>query len=248
MQIGVSTWFDGFKNPSSGTPPFSPSDIPNLAWWLDAADASTIMQTGGFVSQWSDKSTPPYHVTQPTGTSQPQTGITTVNGKNALTFDGLDDWMTTPTFAAIAAGANTVFAVNRAASIIGNKYLVAGMDALAQVWGLRTNATNTFYTNGGVASSSVAPSGMANIIFGRRNGTALDAGLGGAPLTTTTLAQNRNVPDGVRVGREDAGGGRNYFQGDMCEVLVYARMLTTDETNSIGQYLANKWGAAWTNV
>jgi hypothetical protein len=35
---------------------FIPSRLSNLAVWLDGADPTTIVQEGGYVTQWKDKS------------------------------------------------------------------------------------------------------------------------------------------------------------------------------------------------
>ncbi|GAG78537.1 unnamed protein product, partial [marine sediment metagenome] len=88
---------------------FSPADIANILQWLDASDASTITDTLGAVSQWSDKAST-NHATQGTGIKQPVTDSVTINSLNALLFDGVDDSMDLP-LAYIPFGAVTVFAV-----------------------------------------------------------------------------------------------------------------------------------------
>lgn len=63
------------------------------ALWLDAADASTITESGGAVSQWNDKSGNARHATQGTAASRP---VVTANGlanKSVITFDGSNDFM-----------------------------------------------------------------------------------------------------------------------------------------------------------
>jgi hypothetical protein len=69
---------------------FSPADIAGLKAWYDASDTSTISVSGSAVTQWNDKSINGYNVSQATGTKQPQSGTTTLNGKNVITFDGGD--------------------------------------------------------------------------------------------------------------------------------------------------------------
>ena len=50
--------------------PWTPALVPTVAWY-DAADTATIIESGGLVSQWSDKSGNSNHATQPTSGSQP---------------------------------------------------------------------------------------------------------------------------------------------------------------------------------
>jgi hypothetical protein len=55
--------------------------------WLDAADLSTITESGGSVSQWDNKGSLG-NFTQATAALQPTTGASTLNGLNVLDFAG----------------------------------------------------------------------------------------------------------------------------------------------------------------
>jgi hypothetical protein len=71
---------------------WTPANI-TTALWLDAADASTITESGGAVSQWNDKSGNGRNATQGTVNRRP---VVTANGlasKSVITFDGTDDFM-----------------------------------------------------------------------------------------------------------------------------------------------------------
>lgn len=72
---------------------FSPTDISGLILWLDADDATIITESGGSVSQWDDKSGNGFNVVQTTGSRQPTTNLVTVNGRNAIDFDGVNDYL-----------------------------------------------------------------------------------------------------------------------------------------------------------
>lgn len=69
---------------------WTPKNLTNLKAWYDASDTSTITVSGSSVTQWNDKSTNGYNLTQSTGTKQPQSGTTTLNSKNVIAFDGGD--------------------------------------------------------------------------------------------------------------------------------------------------------------
>ena len=56
------------------------------ALWLDAADASTITETGGKVSQWNDKSGNNNHLSQSNSSNQPQYNPTQLNGQGGVDF------------------------------------------------------------------------------------------------------------------------------------------------------------------
>lgn len=53
--------------------------------WLDASDTTTITESGGAVSQWTNKGSKG-NFTQATGAVQPTTGATTLNGRNVIDF------------------------------------------------------------------------------------------------------------------------------------------------------------------
>ena len=72
-------WRPGFQQ-------WDPSLI-STALWLDAADASTIPESGGAVSQWNDKSPNSLVFSQSVAASRPSTGINTLGGKNVLTLN-----------------------------------------------------------------------------------------------------------------------------------------------------------------
>lgn len=74
---------------------WTPSLI-STALWLDAADASTISQSSGAVSQWNDKSGNGRNFTQVTAASRPAYTLSALNGLAAVTPDGSNDWMTGP--------------------------------------------------------------------------------------------------------------------------------------------------------
>lgn len=65
---------------------FDPASL-NPDLWLDAADASTITESGGSVSQWNNKGTLE-NLTQASSANQPTTGANTVNGLNVIDFAG----------------------------------------------------------------------------------------------------------------------------------------------------------------
>ena len=66
---------------------FVPADDPELLGWFDAADAATITEVSGAVSQWADKAGGEALV-QPSSGARPQTGMRTQNGLNSLDFQG----------------------------------------------------------------------------------------------------------------------------------------------------------------
>ena len=97
---------------SSRLQAWTPAILTGLKAWYDASDTGTISVTGNAVTQWNDKSTNAYNVTQGTGAKQPQSGTTTLNGKNVIAFDGGDRLVA-------ASAANWKFLHDGSSSLVG---------------------------------------------------------------------------------------------------------------------------------
>lgn len=82
---------------------FLPSSIAGLQLWLDASDSSTLYDStiggslvttnGAAVSRWEDKSGSGNHFTQATSNARPLLQTSSLNSKNGLLWDGLNDFM-----------------------------------------------------------------------------------------------------------------------------------------------------------
>ena len=81
---GAPTNVTATLGPIEGTA-FNVNDL-SPALWLDAADASTITETGGKVSQWDDKSGNNNHLSQSNSSYQPQYNPTQLNGQGGVDF------------------------------------------------------------------------------------------------------------------------------------------------------------------
>lgn len=68
----------------------------STALWLDAADSSTIIESGGTVSQWSDKSGNEINTNQSTTASKPLFNPSGLNSLPSIDFDGNDDFLNFP--------------------------------------------------------------------------------------------------------------------------------------------------------
>ncbi len=70
-----------------------PGDIAYI--WYDAADTSTISVSTNAVTQWNDKGSAGFNLTQGTAANRPTSGVSTLNGLNIITFDGGDNLLNT---------------------------------------------------------------------------------------------------------------------------------------------------------
>lgn len=87
VSLGVGVGVTQVRRLGGDAGPFSPGDLSPFVWY-DATAADSIIHAAGSVSQWEDLSGNARHLTQGDGSRQPTTGTATMNGLNAIDFDG----------------------------------------------------------------------------------------------------------------------------------------------------------------
>ncbi len=231
---------------SAAAPAFSPSDISGLKLWLDASDATTITSSGGSVSQWNDKSGNNNNVLQSTGTSQPTTGVSTIGGKNAISFDG-NDFLTFTT--SIAPTTSMYYFIVFKCTASANLQAFLGCDdAGGPVFRINASEQAQIVRKGQavlMTSSTVLSDNNDYILTAvtkttlnrtRTNGV-LDSG-----ETTTNPSYTQNMD---RIGTESLS---NFLVSKIGEILIYTTEPSDADKNRLGQYAQTKWGITWTNI
>ncbi len=253
MQLGPRPGFGAYFSGTAPTPPsFIPSDLSDLALWLDASDTSTITQVAGSVSQWSDKSGNGRHATQGAGSRQPLTGSATMNARNVIAFDGSDDRMSLPSsLYSVPSGNNTILVV--AQSTVSSdgataRRLFSGKVSSTTNYGLipLPQTSNFSIRNGGQLNFSYTKDTNAHIWGMRRNGSALSSYLDGA-ASSNSSASNITLTE-LTIAQDTGGTSGQAFGGYIAEILLYTRALSDDEMNQIGAYFVGKWNTAWTDL
>ena len=224
-------------------PVWTPADI-TTALWLDAADASTITESGGAVSQWDDKSGNGRNATA-TGAQQPTYSSILFDGNPGITFNGASNYFLLPNDAA-PSGNNAIFSVLKTdasgtvGGLINREYYFGG-------WKMRfTSSSQLTYTS----ETSVTTSGVLNntkhICEGFYDGTNISVLLDGGAITST--AQTGGIAydsrDITTIGSSAATGAAtiNYIECVLAEIVVIHFAPTVDIRRKIEGYLAHKWG------
>lgn len=247
--IGVSFARGGYK--------FLPSTIPDIAMWFDASDPFTIAHAGGSVSQWNDKSSTGAHCTQTTGSLQPVTGARTLNGKNALEWDGSAVMTCSPTV--LNGGSGVTIFVAAKSDVIpstdrtlfqfdGDSYIaLRRATAGGNLYGVHKNinADSFKFSIGVVNVGTTNP--FISVTSNRNGGYAREYYSGSAEIAVSGMSINNNNFTAAKIGAL-SGAATQAFIGLIGEVIVYKRELSYAEKNIIGAYLASKWGASWTNL
>ena len=244
---------------------FDPRSIANLTLWLDAQDSATLVTTSGQVSQWTDKSGAGRTVNQTTANNRPTlftssgdaqtTTAATINGKQALFFDGVNDVLVqAPRNLTRNIGGFTAFFVCEFNAISGTPGLLfhTGTNIRQSLY-LNSNEWNVATRRVGADSLSSQSSSGGTVATGTpylvrntvdyqtaairlfANGTqriSATAGWG----TGTSADEDMST---VNIGLHSAAG---YLNGKIGAVLFYQRVLSDSEALAVERDLAGRWG------
>ncbi len=219
----------------------------DTALFLDASDTSTITQTAGSVSAWNDKSGAGNTFIQPTGSDQPTTGVATLNGNNAISYDGSTDHLYNTSGSVLSLGTGTVMTivVAKKLSTLTNHPFVTlrdGSGNLHAIWsyGVYIDALNCAYANrtGGLPPADT----NTNIYAVRRDGTTLEARFNSSIIGSNTNGVNIGTGSYVRIGRDDTQN--RYAQMYLGCVISITKTMTSSMISQLYADLKTKWGTA----
>ena len=209
----------------------------DAALWLDAVIIAFTKDSNGLVSQWNDKSGNGHHATQSTESLKPISGTATINGNNALKFDGTDDRLEN---SSLTTGQPfSVFAVIKDDISSGS---------FRTWWSGDSGATRSFLQNSNGNNRSMwADSYLYNGSSTTNNEiwTAEFNGSSSVLYVDGTAGSTGNVGDnsinGFWIGEENGSSDPNW-NGLIGEILIFDAILSEADRQKIEGYLAHKWG------
>ena len=232
-----------------------PTDLPvknELVMWLDAADDTTFSYSSGtVVSQWRDKSGLNNHVAQSTVANQPSRS-STKNSRKTVVFDGSNDNLfnsgnvfpsNTTDYTKIAVVYQT--STGSTGNVISSKTGTAGSNFGHAFYFSGTNFIRLWHDTDFVVSNVALNTNTLGII----SGTYINSSGSGALYVNGTAAgtgtaANRNIVRDIQIGGiVDCC----FFTGEICEVLVFSRVLSATELKQVHTYLGQKWGISNTD-
>jgi FtsP/CotA-like multicopper oxidase with cupredoxin domain len=234
-------------------PGFSPASVANLAAWYDASTTTNLSVFGSSVADLNDKSGNANTLAQPTANSEPAYTASGINGLGSLVFSGAQYLLSAnAAFSTNLFNASTVFAVTNQTNTTASSVLWSGAYLTDPRWDLRLSdggVSNFDFNNAESGRLSVAdsPTGPAlwtaggNVAghaqFIRKNGNLLSSTTG----PTASVSGNYPFALGATVSAQ-GGSSSSAFTGQVGEVVVYNRYLTSTESAEVEGYLACKWG------
>ena len=230
-----------------------PSFIPNLVARYDAMDSSSITLSGSDVTQWDDLSGNGRHATQTTSANRPKSGTRTINNKNALDFDGSNDYLLNNGVVASFTGEDkpfTIFMVSKSDTTASDyiPWSLASSSSAVMRW--ISLGSSLFVRDDADVQTQLQITGSYNtnnqFITWRSTGLNF-TGYINKTLTNTGTAYNRgtftmNVASIGALRNSSAPSGSFFWDGLIGEVIYYNRELTTTEVGQVHDYLSVKWG------
>jgi len=268
MQYGPKTITDGLVFFTDGTQGYAgddaiktPEDIPNCCLWLDASDTSSFSLSGSNVTQWNDKSGNGNHATNTTDYPQYSSSYT-VNGKNAINFIATSDtagdmlkgsFTTSGTNQPGQNGGYTRFVVYKQHNFVsteadsifemaqgsylsgsyGSRNLIAAEGSAYNQDRLRFyNQGTQIYVNLRAENNIVLMSEVLNSSTGYLQAFVNGYRWGNSSTTNYTFTD-------YVIGNDMTSG--DFFNGYICEIIIFNRALSDQERLQVDFYLARKW-------
>lgn len=231
-------------HPFKSLPPisrqFAPVDISGCVLWIDAADASTVTLSGNNITQLQDKSSNAYVFATASGFTY-----------NVTKFNGTYPSFYSPTSTAgYSLGSNASFTLNQpfTAFAVGGNLITPASGGY--FWDSTSNANRAALLSfspgrptmfAGVELFSVNSNSFtgALILTCQYNSTSSSIFENGSNTSSNTNVGTQNAVS-LRLGA--AWSSTTNWNGHICEILFFNRLMSTAERQQVEGYLANKWG------
>ena len=222
---------------------FTPRNIPNLIYWFDFGQTSTITELSGSVSQVDDLSYNDNHATQGTAADQPTTGTLTLNGRNILDFDL--DFLSVPAAVNIRANAGSVMTVS-ASDTLDSSFRVSISEwdstSTARQFVSGQSNSNSFYCAFGPSTNinSIVSSSSAkkNLSVTPGYNQTSSFYINNALVSTVTSAVEVNSANAVIGGTQNGAT----WKGSIAEIFGARHEMSSVQRVKIERYGSAKWG------
>lgn len=225
--------------------PWTPASLTGLALWLDAADASTVLNasntpatSGQKVATWSDKSGNSRNLTQSDDSQRPfigpgflagTTGL--LNGKQVVTFDWIDE-----SDVSLKTIGSPSFAMGQTFVMVGYR-LSSGMP-------FAEHGSSTYRSLVGSLSFTTATHSTYALDGGAPAASLLDGASGiNDPRVYVGQSRQSSTSRQLFLGQGDYGSSYR-LQGYVAELVISSATLSAADRQKVEGYLAHKWGLA----
>ncbi len=214
--------------------------------WYDAADEATVIQSGGLVEAWLDKSTNDRHAIQTSASNKPTTG-NTMGGRNVINFSGSGQFL--------------ALDLDYLANASHSAFIVTKTTRYTNIYGAANagQGSNSLHV-GFIDGNRFRMNYWGNDWYGNINKSVFDVSGGNVLNYVWTSGSTKQIyANGVSQGsvggagviQQPSGGGRlgtattsshQYYGGDIAEVIFFTGPVAQADRVILEGYLAHKWG------
>lgn len=222
--------------------PNTPALVPGLSMWYDAADPTTIIQSAGSISQWSDKSGTARHATQAVAGKQPTFRQGAKDGLNAVGFAVANLQLFSLPVLNINAGGYSFFGVFKKGT---NLFEGFGHSATPLLTIPEFTGPGFYFfdlgTNDLSNSNPLPKAGVWQQLTMLMTGAAATSAMYVNGGLLTPLFLQANAFNGIAIDQLGAGDSTT-CEGLMAEMLFYNVLVSDANRLTIQSYLKAKWG------
>ena len=246
LPLAAALWFGGAPA-AHALPPVTDG----LVVWLSAdrinpADTNQVRVVGAdtFVKQWNDGSGNAHHATNTVSADQPKYIASGLNGKPVLRFTQVNDdagsELKLGDLSTFFASAGSVFAVSTINT--DGRYNLFENRANDSRWVANTYSESlpgVFANNRKSMPYASWPQTGSHVFAMESSSSIYRFVIDGTQIGSSTADYSSGAGQNWTIG--DRPGGGQQLNGDIPELILYNRVLTTTESNLVGSYLKGKY-------
>lgn len=226
-------------------PPFDPRRLGSLAIWLDASQLFGVAD-GAEVATWNDLSGNGNDATQSTSSKRPTYQTNILNGRPALQFDGVDDFLATAVLS--YPQPNTVFVVVSTPAAGANSYDIidghsTGDRTKLSVLDSASSGHLTLFA-GASLIGSVDRSNATHIFTGIFDGASNSESFVDGVSESGPGDGGTQAVAGLTIGAKKSQNG-NFFKDYIFEFMVFNERFVAGKLREAWRYLGRKYGLAY---
>lgn len=222
--------------------------------WFDFSHKGVITESSNLVSSVVNKAGGQSFTAS--GSARPTTNTRTINGLNAIDFDGANNFLTADNIAAMFSGSDKPFSVFSVcqcdAPTSGNQNSIwaAGINNSSTPFHSQVYQNSNNIANRRDDTGTIATSGAAYVAGVNVNALVFTGTTTSSYTNTTTNYSGTSQDVGVitvnkfAVGATIRNTNTHFFDGIIGEIIIFAAALNADERQIIMKYLGRKWGVA----
>jgi hypothetical protein len=243
---------------------FAPDDIAGLTGWIDANDSTSITLDGDFVDSVTNKGSVTCTWQANVAAARPFLSASLINTRDVISFDGVDDILSSSVGAGTLFGATTpttytygvVMKPNRIGTSNANPYALDVITGMASSGWTVTVGTSQGLTSrlwhdfGSSDAADYVTSRPAQVVSGSTMSMIITFAaktysmyINGTFVGSTTRSVNTTVGlNSVRIGNEIFPSGGDPALFDLCELVLYSTEIAAADIATLTDYFDDKWG------